>query len=196
MARIAFLIKQPKRALGALAVLVAATGVVVGSGANFTASSANPSNTFSAGTLSMSNSKNAAAILSASGLKPGDTPTTGTVDIQNTGSLAGNFTVSRTSLSNTDATNPLSAKLNLIIKDCGEWPDATTVEPCGDGDDTVVFGSPAATVSDMTSAVALGNYSGGEKHRYEFSVQLDASATDVYQNGQSTVGFTWNAVQS
>ena len=53
MARIAFLIKQPKRALGALAVLVAATGVVVGSGANFSASTANPTNSFSACTLSM-----------------------------------------------------------------------------------------------------------------------------------------------
>ncbi|HEX8086107.1 MAG TPA: TasA family protein [Solirubrobacteraceae bacterium] len=196
MARIAFLIKQPKRALGALAVLVAATGVVVGSGANFSASTANPTNTFSAGTLSMSNSKNGAAILSASGLKPGDTPTTGTVDIQNTGSLAGNFSVSRTSLTNTDATNPLSGKLNLVIKDCGEWPDPSTVEPCGDGDDTTVYGSPAATVAAMTSAVSLGNYSANEKHRYEFSVQLDSSATDAYQNGQSTVEFTWNAVQS
>ena len=193
MARIAFLIKQPKRALGALAVLVAATGVVLGSGASFTASTANPSNTFSAGTLTMSNSKNAAAILSASGLKPGAAASTGTVDIQNTGTLAGDFTLRRSALTNTDATNPLAAKLNLVVKDCGEWPAPATPEPCNDGDDTTVLSS---TVAGMSGNTALGNYSAGEKHTYEFSVGLDASATDVYQNGGSTAEFTWDATQS
>jgi hypothetical protein len=193
VARIAFLVKQPKRALGALAVLVAATGVVIGSGANFSASSANPSNTFSAGTLSIDNSKEAAAILTASGLKPGATPSTGTVDIMNDGSIAGDFTLRRSALSNTDATNPLAAKLNLVVKDCGQWSNPTTPEPCNDGDDTTVLTS---TLAGMSGNTALGNFAGDEKHTYEFSIQLDASATDVYQNGGSTAEFTWDAVQS
>ena len=195
MGRIAFLAKQPKRTLGALAVLVAATSIVAGSGANFTASSANPSNTFATGTLSILNTKENAAILTASNLKPGDTPVTGTVDISNTGSLAGTFTLSRNAPVDSDSGNPLSAKLNLVIKDCGPWPDASTVEPCGDGDDTAVFGSPANTVSGMSSNVALGTYAAGAKHRYEFSVGLDASATDAYQGDNSSVQFNWNAAQ-
>ena len=195
MARIAFLIKQPKRTLGALAVLVAATGVVIGSGANFTASSANPSNTFATGSLSILNDKEGAAILTASNMRPGDTPVTGTVDIRNTGSLSGTFTLSRSAPVDSDGANPLSGKLNLIVTDCGEWVDATTVNPCGDADDTTVYGSPANTVAGLSSPVALGSYSAGEKHRYRFSVGLDATAGDVYQGDSSTVQFNWSAVQ-
>jgi hypothetical protein len=191
--RIAFLAKQPKRALGSLAVLVAATGVVVGSGANFTASSANPNNSFSAGTLSILNDKEGAAVLTASNLKPGGASAVGTVDISNTGSLAGDFSLARSNVTNTDAANPMSAKLNLVVKDCGEWPAPATVEPCGDGDDTTVY---TGTIDGMSSAQSLGNFSAAEKHRYEFSVQLDASATDAYQGDGSTVQFDWAAVQS
>jgi len=179
--------------LGSLAVLVAATGVVAGSGANFTAQSANPNNSFSAGTLSILNDKENAAILTASNMKPGAAATTGVVDITNTGSLAGDFTLSRSNVTNTDAGNPMSAKLNLVVKDCGEWPNTSTVEPCGDGDDTTVY---SGTVDGMSSAQTLGNFSANEKHRYEFSVQLDASATDAYQGDGSTVRFDWAAVQS
>ena len=193
MARIAFLAKNPKRVLGSLAVLVAATGVVAGSGANFTASSANPSNSFTAGTLSILNDKENAAVLTASNMRPGAAASTGVVDISNTGSIAGDFTLSRSNVTNTDGANPMSAKLNLVVKDCGEWPDASTVEPCGDGDDSTVY---SGTIDGMGSAQSLGNFSGSEKHRYEFSVQLDASATDAYQGDGSTVRFDWNAVQS
>ena len=197
MARIAFLAKQPKRTLGALAVLVAATGVVVGSGANFSASSANPNNSFSAGTLTIVNDKENAAILTTgTDLKPGGPAATGVVDIQNDGSIAGTFTLSRSAVTNSDAANPMSGKLNIVVKDCGEWTDESTVEPCGDGDDTTVYGSPAATIADMGSPVALGSFSPQEKHRYEFSVQLDASASDAYQGDGSSVRFVWNAVQS
>ncbi|HEX2085517.1 MAG TPA: hypothetical protein VHF89_07535 [Solirubrobacteraceae bacterium] len=188
--------KNPKRTLGALAVTVAATGLVIGSGANFTASSANPNNSFSAGTLTILNDKEGSAILTTgSNLKPGGTAATGVVDIRNTGSISGTFTLSRSAISDSDASNPMSAKLNLVVKDCGVWPDATTVEPCGDGDDTTVYGSPTATISGMSSPVALGTFAAGEKHRYEFSVQLDASATDAYQGDTSSVQFDWNAVQ-
>src|SRR3954462_3888993 len=80
--------RNPKRRLGALAALLAAGAVAVGSGANFTASTANPSNTFATGALSMVTSKDSAAILTASAMKPGDS-VAGTVDIQNSGTMAG-----------------------------------------------------------------------------------------------------------
>lgn len=195
MGRIVFLIKQPRRTLGALAVLVAASGVVIGSGANFTASSANPSNSFATGSLSILNSLEGAAILTASNMKPGDAATVGTVDIRNTGTLSGTFTLSRNAPVDTDGVNPLSGKLNLVVKDCGLWPDATTVNPCGDGDDTTVYGASTSTIAGMSSPVALGTYAAGAKHRYQFSVSLDTSAGDVYQGDTSTVQFNWNAVQ-
>ena len=53
------------RMLGAFSALIAAVAVAVGSSASFTASSANPSNTFAAGTLSILNSKEGLAVLHA-----------------------------------------------------------------------------------------------------------------------------------
>src|SRR5215211_7675637 len=90
MTTLDFVARHPMRVLGALSALIAAVAVAVGSSASFTASSANPSNTFAAGTLSILNSKEGLAVLTASGMKPGDSAT-GTVDVQNTGSLCGDF---------------------------------------------------------------------------------------------------------
>ncbi len=192
MARIAFLVKQPKRALGALAVIVAATGVVIGSGASFTATSANANNDFSAGTLSIHNGNGTSAILTATGMKPGDVKT-GTVDIRNSGTLAGDFTLRRGALTNTPAANPLADKLNVLVVDCGEWPNSSTPEPCDDGDDVQRVNS---TLSAMTGTSALGNFSAEEKHTYKFTVTFDATASDVYQGAQSVATFTWDATQS
>ena len=51
MSRFKVLRANPRRTLAALATLLIAVGVTAASGANFTATSANPSNTFTAGTL-------------------------------------------------------------------------------------------------------------------------------------------------
>ena len=72
MSRTKVLRANPRRALAALATVLVAVGVTVASGASFTAQTANPSNTFTAGTLTMTNSKAGAAILTASNMKPGD----------------------------------------------------------------------------------------------------------------------------
>ena len=48
---------NPRRLLAALATILVAVGVTVASGASFTATTANPSNIFTAGTLTMSNDK-------------------------------------------------------------------------------------------------------------------------------------------
>src|SRR5687768_9659321 len=108
MSRLQVLVGQPKLALGALLTLLLAAGAVVGSGADFTAASANPANTFAAGTLSIVNSKEGVAVLSAGNLRPDGPSASGTVDIENDGSLSGDFTLSRTAPVDSDATYPLS----------------------------------------------------------------------------------------
>lgn len=188
MSRIDVLLQHPKRTLSVLALVLVAVGVAVGSGANFSAQSANPSNTFTAGTLTMSNSKDAAAILTASNWKPGDT-TTGTVDIENTGSLAGTFSLSRTALTNSDGSNPLADKIDLVVKDCGDFSGGAPT--CDVGDPTKYSG----TLSAMTSSVALGSYAASEKHRYQFSTTFNSSAGNAYQGDDSSATFTWDAVQ-
>jgi len=195
MSRLKVLAAQPRMALGALLTLLLAAGAVVGSGADFTASSANPANTFASGTLSIANSKDGTAVLSATGLKPGAAATVGTVDIQNSGDLSGAFTVVRTTPIDSDLVNPLSGNLNITVIDCGTFVGA--VPPtCGDGDDVNKY--TAGTVAQMGTPghliSTLGTFAAGEKHRYQFSVQLDGSAGNVYQGDSSTVEFDWNAV--
>jgi hypothetical protein len=189
MSRIDVLLQHPKRTLGVLALVLVAVGVAVGSGANFSATSANPSNTFSAGTLTMSNSNDAAAILTASNWKPGDT-STGTVDIKNTGSLSGTFSLSRSALTDSDNSNPLSAKIDLVIHDCGTFT-GNTAPSCSTGGTDIYTGTLAA----LSSSQALGTYAADAQHRYKFTATFNSGAGNVYQSGTSTATFTWNAVQ-
>jgi spore coat-associated protein N len=185
MSRIDSLIRKPKRTLGVLAAVLVAVGVAVGTGADFSAQSANPNNTFTAGTLTMDNSKDGAAILTASNWAPGDTET-GTVDITNDGSIAGTFSLSRDQLTNSDNANPMSNQLDLVVEDCGT--DLT----CGAGD-TVVYNG---TLTAMNSSIALGNFPAGVGHRYEFTATFNSSAGNVYQGDNTSARFVWDAVQS
>ncbi len=189
MSRIAYMIHRPRRTLAALATVVGACGLTVASGADFTATAANPANTFSTGTLTMSNSREDAAILIAGGLRPGETPVGGTVDIANTGSLAGAFTLSRGAPDDSDTANPLSEKLSLVVRDCGEFA-AGDAPACGPLDGDVVY---SGALSDMDHAEALGQFAGDEQHRFRFDVGLDGSAGNEYQGDSSEVVFTWAA---
>jgi hypothetical protein len=192
MSRLAPLTRHPRRTLATLATVLAAVGVTVASGADFTASSANPSNVFSTGTLSMNNSSASSAILTAAGLRPGATASTGTVDIANTGSLSGTFTLTRGTPVDSDTTNPLSSKLNVTVTDCG-LVSGGTAPTCGDGDDTTVYTGTLAQMGTAGHAItSLGTYAASAKHRYQFSVGLDSSADNNYAGDSSTVSFNWN----
>jgi hypothetical protein len=193
MSRLRLLAANPRLALGALLTLLLAAAAVVGSGADFTASSANPSNTFAAGTMSILNSKEGTAVLSATNLRPGNSAA-GTVDISNSGSLSGAFTLSRTAPVDSDTGNPLSGKLNLTIVDCGAYVGATP-PTCGDGNDVTKYtGGTVAQMGTTGHLVSgLGTFAAGEKHTYQFTVVLDTSADNNYQGDTSSVRFDWNA---
>ena len=157
------------------------------------ANPANPANTFSAGTLTMSNSADNAAILTASNLRPGAAATSGTVDIANTGSLSGAFTLTRGTPVDSDTSNPLSGKLNIVVTDCGTFSGATA-PTCGDGDDVTKYTGTLADMGTTGHAIAaLGTFNANVKHRYKFDVSLDSTAGNAYQGDSSTVAFTWNA---
>jgi spore coat-associated protein N len=188
MSRLKLLTSQPKLALGALVTLLLAAGAVVGSGADFTATSANPSNTFASGTLTIGNSQEGVALFTATNLRPGDSVTPGIVDIQNTGSLSGAFTLSTSDITNSDAGNPLAGKLNLTVVDCGVY-NGGTAPTCGDGDDDTKY---TGTIAAM-GTTQLGTYAANAKHRYRFSVTLDGSAGNAYQGDSTSVDFDFNA---
>src|SRR5205807_413997 len=120
--------RNHRRTLATLVLGLLAVATAIGSGADFSAHSANPSNVFSTGTLSMENSNDGAAILDASNLRPGGEAKTGIVDIKNTGSIDGVFKVSRDQLADTDNGNdnpaPFSSKVAVGIVDCGKFTTA------------------------------------------------------------------------
>jgi spore coat-associated protein N len=180
-----FAARHPMRALGVLSALIAAVAVAVGSSASFTATSANPSNTFAAGTLTILNSREGLAVLTASNMRPGDSAT-GTVDVKNTGSLSGAFTLSRSNIVDSDGTFPMSAKLDLVVKDCGDFSSGTPT--CDLGDPVKYTGTIAAM-----SSTALGTFAADEKHRYQFAVTFNSGANNNYQGGSSSVEFDWDA---
>jgi spore coat-associated protein N len=182
MSRFKVLRANPRRALAAMATLLIAVGVTAASGASFTASSVNSSNTFTAGTLSMSNDKAGAAIFSASNMKPGDVAT-GEVDIKNTGSVNGAFTLAKTALTNNNATYKMSTQLNVVISDCGTDSDCSSK--------TLVTSGTLDAIAN--SAVSVGTIPGGVTHRYEFVATFDSNADNNYQSKSTTAEFTWNA---
>jgi hypothetical protein len=181
--------RRTTRRLAALGLLLVAVAVVVGSGANFTAASANPSNAFSTGTLAQTNSKDNAAILTASGLRPGDSAN-GTVDIQNSGSLSGQFSLARGATTDSDATNPLSAKLTIVVNDCGAYTGST---PPSCTSPTQRYSGTIAAMPRTT----LTTFAAGEKRRYQFVVTFPdggtAGADNAYQGDSTTVEYTWSA---
>jgi hypothetical protein len=191
MSRLQVLVSQPRLALGAVLTLALASAAIVGSGADFTASSANPANTFSSGTLAISNSSSNAAVFTASNLRPGGASQSGTVDIGNSGSLSGLFKLSRGTIADSGSTSNLSPKLNMVIVDCGTF--AGGAPTCGDSDDVSVYTGPLPGIGTSASPITLGTFNGGDKHRYKFTVSLDSTADNSYQGGTSTVDFNWTA---
>jgi hypothetical protein len=199
MSRFAFMARHPRRTLGVLALLLAAMAVTIGSGANFTAASANPTNVFSAGTLTIGNSSPGTAIFTTgntAAMKPGDTRT-GTVDIQNTGSITGDFVLGTSNIVNAPASPGLTSVLTITIEDCGLWTSGNTVPPTCPGT-TIKYGP--GTIAGL-SGKDMGNFSGGtattsDKHRYKITVNWPNGTPAVdnpLQGAQVTFDLNWTA---
>jgi hypothetical protein len=181
---------SPRRLLASAGVLLLAGGGVVGSGANFNATSSNTVGVVTAGILRQSNSKPGVAVLSAANMAPGNTQT-GTLDIGNTGDLPSTDSVTVGNLVDTPASAAFSSDLQLNVQDLGS-PTCTT-------------GCPAAVLlysGSLRGAVGTNDltvYQPGDKHRYLFTVTYPNGgpngADNAYGGAKSTVDITWGARQ-
>lgn len=173
----------------ALGGLVAASAVAVGSGANFNASSANPSSFVSAGTIVVTDSLAGQSILNVNPIKPGGS-TSATVNIQNGGTVPAGFTLSIANLVNTPASPPLSSDLTLVVQDLGD-PTCTVSCPAA-------VTKYSGTLGAM-GTVALGTFAAGAKHQYKFSVTFPDGgangADNAYGGATTTVNYVWTATQ-
>jgi hypothetical protein len=156
---------SPLKTIAALATVLAAAGVAVGSGATFTAQSASPTNSFTSGTLLQSNSKgDGVTIVTGSNLKPGDVRT-GQTTITNTGTLAGTFTLSEVNDSNAFR----AGVLDLVI------------DQVSGGVTTNVYTGDLGGVG----SVDLGSFAPNEARTYKYSVTLDAAASNNTDQGKT-----------
>ena len=109
---------------------------------------------------------------------PAGPAATGTVDIENDGEPQRHVHARRaaTPRRHRRGVNPLSGKLNVTVVDCGTFVGATAPN-CGDGDDVSKYsgGTIAADGHARPPDSGARHYAAGEKHRYEFTVQLDGS---------------------
>jgi spore coat-associated protein N len=179
---------SPRKVLLAFGALLVVAAVAVGSGANFNSTSANPSNVFTAGTISHSNSKASSAILTASNIVPGNTAT-GTVDIKNTGSASGTFTLTHTTPVDTPVSPGLAKKLTLTIVDQGD-PACVTTCPAF----VTVY---SGTINAQPASIPLGAFAPGVTHKYVYTMTFPDGGTggadNAYQGASTTVDYNWSS---
>ena len=119
MSRIKVLRANPRRTLAALATLLIAVGITAASGATFSAQTVNPSNTFSSGTISMTQHEGRRGDpdrVEPEAGRPG--PDRSRSTSPNTGSLAGAIKLSKTALTDSDAGRWRGCSTS-IVTDCG-----------------------------------------------------------------------------
>jgi hypothetical protein len=133
------------------------------------------------GALSLSNSREGAAIFHAAAMRPGE-EASGTVTITNTGTVTGALTLAPAAPADTPGQGGgnLSSKLELLVI------DVTTVSM-----PVTVY---AGTVTQM-SPTDVGALLPGQHRTYEFVATLkpNGNADNAYQGAELTTGFTWSA---
>jgi hypothetical protein len=137
------------------------------------------------GSLTLSNDKEGAAILSLGGMRPGDL-VTDTVTLGNTGTLPGDLSLATSNLVDTPGAGggALSSKLDLRIRD------------------VTAPGSPVTVYNNKIGSltpVALGALPAGDSRVYEFRVSFPdagAGAENAYQGSTMSIRFDWSAINN
>jgi hypothetical protein len=137
------------------------------------------------GSLTLSNTKEGAAILTLAGMRPGDS-VTDTVTLGNTGTLPGDLSLATSNLVDTPGPGggALSGELDLRVRD------------------TTNAGSPVTVYTgkiDGLTPVALGTIAAGDSRVYEFRVSFPdagAGAENAYQDSGLSVEFDWAALNN
>lgn len=182
-----------------LAGLAASAGVIwQASYSAFSATTVNPTNNWSAGSVALSDDDSNTAMFTATNLKPGSTGTK-CIAVTSTGSLASNVKLYGTSPA---TTNALSTSLNLTVTQGtgGSFGSCTGFTPLGTGS-SVYTGTLASFGSTATNfATGLGTWAptgtASETRVFQFTYTLDPAAPNTAQGGTASIGFTWEAQNS
>ena len=184
--------------------VVGVAGSVAGTGtfSAFSSTTSNPSNAFTAGTVTISDNDSGSSMLSLSNAKPNDS-TTGCITVTYSGSLSSNVRLYAST------TGTLAPYLNLTVTQGGGTPIGTSNVPFGsactnftaDTSGSQIYSGTlsnfASTYTNFSSGLALTNLSASTTWSqnnfrvYKFVVSL---ANDNNAQGlSSTATFTWEA---
>jgi hypothetical protein len=165
--------------------LAVAAFAYLGTGSQSSKDPAAPSTALTAGTIGVGNSSGS-AIFSASGMYPGSSPATGTVTISNTGDLPGDFTLSKSHVSDTPGAGggALSSMLRVVVEDITGSP-------------TTIYDGSAAGMG----TIPLGSFAPGSSHTYRFTGSLpdhglagsNTSGDNAARGASMSIQYDWNA---
>jgi hypothetical protein len=176
--RAGYLLRHAKLWIGALILLAIAAIVAAVSLGAFTTSQASVGNTAATGSLSLSGGD--AVIFNETGMVPGDART-GRVTIENTGESTGAFSL--------DAGDPtgdaaLAGQLKLKIDEMDSAAADATVK-------TTAY--PEGAFASQPDQLSLGDWPGGAKRYFRFTITLPAGTGNTFQNKSTQVTYTWSA---
>lgn len=211
MSRIAVLRRHPKRTLAGLSAALLATAVAVGSGADFTSSSSNTTNLFTAGVLTHSNTPSGkvfdgTAAASFSNIQPGFGTTDGNavdtsggsavnygkVVLANSGTLAQNVALTKT------VTSAAGSNSTACGGTCQALSGALKVRVVKDGaTGSPVYDGLLSGISAGWSADNSVSYAVSDSHTYELYFYLPKSTTgNAFQGGNAQLQLSWAGTQA
>jgi len=205
-----------KRFLLSLLILGGVTSAAgFGTFASFTATTANPGNVFTTGTLAIDTDHSAASFITLSNMIPGDSKAD-LLTVQSTGSEDMTYTLTTTASASSLLDTSAANGLHLYIQRCSvPWTGTGASATCS-GSAADVVGTSAAPVPVIGAARAMGSLcdSGADAQRatranscanagitvkdndyLKVRVSLPSTADNTFQGLSSTIVFTWDATQ-
>jgi camelysin-like metallo-endopeptidase len=181
----------------AIPAAVIASGAMVwqSSYSAFSATTASPTNNWSAGTVALSDDDSNTAMFTASNLKPGATASK-CIAVTSTGSLASTVKLYGTSYA---TTNGLADNLNLKIE---QGTGATSASCAGFTGGSTLFDSTLSSFGTTKTSFASGvgtwapTGTATEVKSFKITYTLSATTPDSAQGGTAALGFTWESQNS
>jgi hypothetical protein len=188
--------KKLVAAVAVPAALLASGGMVwAASYSAFSATTSNPTNNWTAGTVALADSDSETALFTATNLKPGATAAK-CITVTSTGSLA-----STVKLYGTDyaTTNGLAANLNLKVEEGSGSTNADCTGFTASG--AAIFDGTLTSFATTRTSFANGAgtwapAAGTQTKSYRVTYLLSANTPDTAQGGTAKVGLTWEAQNS
>ncbi len=200
--------RRPSSRSARALMLAGVAAALVGSGAMvwqasysaFSATTANPTNNWSTGTVVLADDDSGSALFTVSNLKPGDTGSKCIV-VTSTGSLPSAVKM-YTTASSFAQTNAVADNITLAVT------RGTIASPPGGGACTGFVSDAVTTTGTMTAfsstytsyANGFGSWTttgvGSESKVYRIDYTFSGAATNTQQGGSAAIGFTWEAQNS